>query len=108
MAELNQNFVGIALFQIAIERQHAEALGTQFARQFAAMDLGITEGQSRDRLVLPQQARHRLIATFRRDGIKALFDAAVAMLRLDFDFDRIAQQHLADLAGIVRFWQRSG
>jgi hypothetical protein len=80
----------------------AEKPFAQRFHQFAALHLGVAEGDGRYRLVVAQQARDGVVALVETDLEEQLFDLAVVVLRFDRHFDRIDQEVVGGAADVVR------
>ena len=58
VGEPHQHLVAVALLQVAVQRQRAEALRLQQFDQLAAARLGVAEGERAGRPEVVQQPRH--------------------------------------------------
>ena len=77
VGELHQHLVALALLQVAVQRQRAEALRLQHVDQVAALLLGVAERQRADRAVVVAAAGRRHAGARRRvDFVEALADLA--------------------------------
>ena len=101
VGEAHQHFVAIALFQVAIEREHGKAALRQLVGHFLGVAFGVAEHQGRFRPVLAEQQGQGIGFARRLHFVEHLFDLVIAEQAAHGHFDRIALHLAADRTNLV-------